>query len=148
MHKLEQHITPLLNDEGFRLVFISKADFGNGTQIAIEHHDGKTPSMGDCARLHRLLRAYLVQKSVINEKAALEVCSPGLDRPLITKEDYVRFKGHRVAVTLHEALGDHKTLKGELHDLHNGEVIIKISQDERIPVAFSNIRHCKLIPIL
>ena len=47
----------------------------------------------DCARLNRQVGAALDQANVVEEGYALEVSSPGLDRPLVSKRDFERALG-------------------------------------------------------
>lgn len=148
MHPIESHLAPFVAEEGYRVVFVDKSSFGSGINIAVEKNNGDTPTADECAKLHRLIRAYLTQKNLLKDTVTLEVSSPGLDRPLRTTEDYTRFQGQRVVVALHEPHNNQKTIEGKLLGHKEEHVLLHHAEEEEIAIAFSNIRHCKLIPIL
>jgi ribosome maturation factor RimP len=50
----------------------------------------------ECARLNNEISCILDEKNIIEERFALEVCSPGLDRPLKSKNDFVRSLNRKV----------------------------------------------------
>lgn len=58
----------------------------------------------DCEKVTRQLQFALEVDGV--EYKRLEVSSPGIDRPLRHEQDFIRFTGHEVDLTLKEAIGD------------------------------------------
>ncbi|MDP2905515.1 MAG: ribosome maturation factor RimP [Candidatus Omnitrophota bacterium] len=59
-------------------------------------------SLGECARLNAGIGALLDEKGLLEQHYILEVSSPGLDRPLTTKNDFCRCPGKLVHVFLKE----------------------------------------------
>lgn len=47
-------------------------------------------TLGECARLNKEIGFMLEEKEAIKEKYTLEISSPGLDRPLKTRNDFAR----------------------------------------------------------
>lgn len=161
----ENAANAFLQDKGYQVAFLEKA---HGTlEIALEDADGKGPAAGTCARLHVLLRTYLEQQGLLSENTSLEVGSPGLDRPLKKPTDYQRFQGAQVQLALHEARDGKKTLTGTLQEagergivLHihplehtkkrpgKGSAVAKKEATQCWDLAYTEIRHCKLVPIL
>jgi ribosome maturation factor RimP len=68
----------------------------------------------DCARLNRQIGQALDQVEALSESYTLEVSSPGLDRPLVTRRDFERAIGDAVNLCLQEAVGGARQLEGEL----------------------------------
>ena len=68
----------------------------------------------DCARLNRQIGQALEQSEGLTEPYTLEVASPGLDRPLVTRRDFERAIGEPLELRLHEALHGAMQLEGEL----------------------------------
>jgi len=68
----------------------------------------------DCARLNQLLSQALDQAEVLGERYTLEVSSPGLDRPLVSKRDFERAIGEELQVDMLEALGRSRQVNGRL----------------------------------
>ena len=60
---------------------------------------------------------------------ALEVCSPGLDRPLKKEKDFIRYAGYDVEIKLYKPLNGTKQLEGEL---------IGLTEDKKIKVVIYN----------
>ena len=79
----------------------------------------------------------------------LEVSSPGLDRPLWTLADCVRFKGRRVTVRLERKVDDATKLKGILEDVA-GDALTVLDEDQhrRYTVRFGDVRIARLVPEL
>jgi len=66
----------------------------------------------DCEQVSRLLSRVFAVEDVDYKR--LEVGSPGLDRPLRTERDFLRFLGERVEIRLRAALDNRKTFTGVL----------------------------------
>ncbi len=74
----------------------------------------------------------------------LEVSSPGIDRPLRTKEHFARFAGEDVRIRLKDAIDGAKNLKGELLGI-DGD-IVKVSTDKGIvEIDHSNIQRANVV---
>ena len=69
-------------------------------------------TVDDCERVTRQLQHVLEVDSVPYER--LEVSSPGLDRPLRKAEDYARFVGEQIELTLKVPFQGRKKYVGEL----------------------------------
>ncbi|HEX7616519.1 MAG TPA: ribosome maturation factor RimP [Thermoanaerobaculia bacterium] len=80
---------------------------------------------------------------------ALEVSSPGLDRPLWTLDDCVRFRGRRVAVQLVRKVDGAARLKGVLEDV-KGDTLTVLDEDQhrRYTARFGDVRLARLVPEL
>jgi len=66
----------------------------------------------DCEQVSRVLSRVFAVQDVDYKR--LEVGSPGLDRPLRTLRDFVRFAGERVEVRLRTAVENRKSFTGTL----------------------------------
>jgi ribosome maturation factor RimP len=79
----------------------------------------------------------------------LEVSSPGLDRPLWTLDDCVRFRGRRVAVQLVQKVDGAARLKGVLEDV-KGDTLTVLDEDQhrRYTARFGDVRLARLVPEL
>jgi ribosome maturation factor RimP len=80
---------------------------------------------------------------------ALEVSSPGLDRPLWTLDDCVRFRGRRVSVQLVRKVDGAARLKGVLEDV-KGDTLTVLDEDQhrRYTARFGDVRLARLVPEL
>lgn len=149
---LEQHIddiiTPALLDRGFRVVRVQLQGSKRKTlQIMIEREDGVNITVDDCANVSRTVSVLLDVDDPIHEPYILEVSSPGLDRPLITKSDFKRFAGSMVKVELKAPLNGSRRFQGHLLGIEGDLVKIELDpQKEVAEFAYSDIQKAKLIP--
>ena len=115
----------------------------NLLRILIDKDGGVT--VDDCALVsNHLIRLFEVEGVSYDR---LEVSSPGLDRPLITHEDYERFKGELVSVQTNLPINGRKNFKGVLRGLNaEQEVVISIENDQHISIDIREIKRTKLVP--
>ena len=80
---------------------------------------------------------------------ALEVSSPGLDRPLWSLADCERFRGRRVSVQLVRKVDGAARLKGVLEDVQ-GDTLTVLDEDQhrRYTARFGDVRLARLVPEL
>src|SRR5919107_6136545 len=86
-------------------VLLAEVVGGRLVRVFIDHPDGVTLDL--CERVTH-------QLAEVRERYALEVSSPGLDRPLTKPAHFRRFLGRRARVRTREARDGHKSFTGEL----------------------------------
>jgi ribosome maturation factor RimP len=140
---LNQLIASALQNFGCTLVDCERVSGANLLRILIDKDGGVT--VDDCALVsNHLIRLFEVEGVSYDR---LEVSSPGLDRPLITHEDYERFKGELVSVQTNLPINGRKNFKGVLRGLNaEQEVVISIENDQQISIDIREIKRTKLVP--
>ena len=90
---------------------------------------GSGVSLGDCQAVSRDLSTLLDVESpdLLPGRYRLEVGSPGLDRPLLTPQDFQRFAGREVRVRTSRPIDGRKQLEGVLQGLAGD--CVKLSAD-------------------
>jgi ribosome maturation factor RimP len=84
---------PVLQQLGYRLVRIRiSGEAGCTVQIMAERPDG-TMLIDDCEAVSRALSPVLDVADPIDRAYRLEISSPGIDRPLVRRSDFERFRG-------------------------------------------------------
>ncbi|MFL5824224.1 MAG: ribosome maturation factor RimP [Solirubrobacteraceae bacterium] len=109
---------------------------GNTLRLFIDHPDGVTLAV--CERVSGQLSAY-------RERFALEVSSPGQDRPLTKPQHYSRFLGRRARVRLREPRCEHRSLTGELVGASEQDVTIAAGEG-LVTIPYEQIARSNLIP--
>ena len=71
-------------------------------------------SVNDCQLLSGHISAILDVEDPVSEPYRLEISSPGVDRPLVTLEDYNRFSGELVKIRLYKMLDGRRRFDGRL----------------------------------
>lgn len=101
--ELEYIISGYLKDQGFELVELVYHYEGKDLilRILADRPQGGI-SMDECTSLNRQISEILDGKDVIPGSYILEVASPGLDRPLRVKGDFLRCLGKKIKIFLRE----------------------------------------------
>lgn len=79
-------------------------------RIFIDKPGGVT--VEDCAKISGIVGEILDKEDLIHHSYMLEVSSPGVERPLVKKEDYERFKGEKAKITLKTPISGRKNFTG------------------------------------
>jgi ribosome maturation factor RimP len=96
-------------------VLLAEVVGGSTLRLFIDHPDGVTLEI--CERVTRHL-------GDLRERYALEVSSPGTERPLSKPQHFRRFLGRRAQVRTREARDGHRSFTGELVGASDDEVTI------------------------
>jgi ribosome maturation factor RimP len=132
---------PVLVGMGYRLVRVKISGLDGCTvQIMAERPDG-TMTVEDCEDVSRALSPVLDVADLIDRAYRLEVSSPGLDRPLVRRSDFVRFAGHQLKLEMAVAIDGRRRFRGLLLGVE-GEAA-RIRRDDAAPGEASEI----LLPI-
>jgi ribosome maturation factor RimP len=115
-------VEPVVEGLGYRLVRIKiSAMNGMTVQIMAEKPDG-TMNVEDCETVSRDVSPTLDVEDPIESAYNLEVSSPGIDRPLVRRSDFVRWTDHQAKVELSRALDGRKRFKGRLAGIEGDRV--------------------------
>lgn len=134
---------PLLADMGMELVEIQFRREGHGwvLRLFIDKEGGIT--IDDCAAVSREISAYLEVEDLIDHAYHLEVSSPGLERPLRKREDFIRFAERLVRIKLREPINGQRVLIGTLLGLE-GEMVLLEMDNETVRIDMENIAKARL----
>jgi ribosome maturation factor RimP len=106
-------------------------------------------TLEDCETASREASAILDPLEESLPEYVLEVSSPGLDRPLWSLSDCVRFKGSRVTLRLERKIEGTAKLKGTLEDVREDSLtVLDEDQKRRYTVRFGDVRIARLVPEL
>jgi ribosome maturation factor RimP len=142
---LRRLLEPGVKALGFELVDVELAGQGHRNTLRVYIDGPRGVTVDDCADVSRQLSAILDVEDPIPGSYALEVSSPGLDRPLARPEDFRRFLGEEVKLRTVDAVNGRRNFKGRL--LEAGEDGIVIEADgQRYELAFGNIERARLVP--
>ena len=87
-------------------------------------------TVDDCAAISHAISAVLDVADPIPGAYALEVSSPGIDRPLARREDFSRFAGFEVKLESEEPVEGQRRFRGILRGLEGDAVVVE--QDGKI----------------
>ncbi len=143
------HLAPLLEPVVAQLGYeLWGFEFNAGKQQAvlrvyIDSPEGIT--LDDCSKVSHQLSGVLDVEDPIKVAYALEISSPGLDRPLMKAEHFTRVTGQQVKIKTRFPVEGRRNFKGILRGLEEGQVVIE--QDEaRYTVPLDVIERARLVP--
>jgi len=138
-------IEPSLAALGYSLVQVKLADGKRKTlSIMAERADDGVMSFDDCTAITNAVSALLDVEEPISGAYNLEVCSPGLDRPLVKREDYTRFANHEVKMETIIPVSGRKRFRGILQGIKSDTISITTTEGE-FELPFAHIRTAKLV---
>jgi ribosome maturation factor RimP len=139
---LSARLEPVLAGLGYELVMLERA--GRGLlRLFIDKPGGIT--IDDCVAVSNHLTHLFTVENIDYDR--LEVSSPGLDRPLVKPQDYVRFAGEPVTLKLRVPLNNRRRLTGQLVGLENDAVKLIVDGTE-VLVDLRNVDAARLKPMV
>lgn len=128
--KVAEVATEICQDLGYELVDVEfkKGAKHNLISIFIYKEDGI--GLDDCESVSRKIDEILDKEEDLTDPYYLEVSSPGLDRPIKTKDDYRRNLGKEVEVKLYAPIDGKKQFEGFLTSYDDESVLIKMEDGE------------------
>ena len=139
-------IEPALDAAGYRLVrvTVTGGQHRPTLQVMAERRDEAAMTVDDCALISRRISALLDVADPIAGAYALEVSSPGIDRPLVRPEDYDRFAGFEARLELLEPLAGRKRYRGRLLGRADGHVRL-VGETGEVRLPLDRIARAKLV---
>ena len=101
------------------------------TRVIVTVFRKKGVNIDDCAEISRAINDS-IDDNLIQGQYTLEVQSPGLDRPIRTKDDYRRNLGNKVEVHLYKKVNGKKGFIGILTDYGDETVDIREESGETV----------------
>lgn len=148
--RLADIIEPVLIDIGFRLIRVRMLNQNGMTmQVMAEKNDG-TMTVEDCEQVSMAISPVLDVEDPIDKEYHLEVSSPGIDRPLVRKSDFVRWQGHLVKCETSIMIGNRKRFRGKIVEADADGFTIERDQvaygeEQKVTIPFTALSDAKLI---
>ncbi|MFA5004915.1 MAG: hypothetical protein WC561_02155 [Candidatus Omnitrophota bacterium] len=123
VRQLETVIEAYLSSEGFVLVeLLSRYQSGGLILCVLADKPAGGITMDDCAKLNLGIRNHLEENKLPD--CALEVSSPGLDRPLKKEKDFIRSLGKKAVCYLNDTVEGALQQEGVIIKVAEGTVFI------------------------
>jgi len=150
---LEQEIHDLLEEPlssmGYNIVRIKLLEQnGSVLQVMAERKTDFELSVSDCTKISNFISDILDVEDPISGNYNLEVSSPGIDRPLVRKEDFNRYSDNLVKIVTRYPLDGRRRFRGNLEGVNeDNESVSVILNDtkEKVKILFDDIESAKLV---
>ncbi|MBQ2714242.1 MAG: ribosome maturation factor RimP [Clostridia bacterium] len=134
--KVSEFLSPIVEKVGYELVDVTyKKEYGNMTLTVYVWKKGGI-SLDDCECVHNAITGPLDELNPTGEVAYhLNVSSPGLDRPIVSKRDYERNLGEEIELIFKAPVQGKKKIDGRLVDiLDTDEIVLEIKNSVKFTV--------------
>jgi ribosome maturation factor RimP len=148
--RIAEIVEPLIESMDMRLVRVRlSGQNGLTLQIMAERNDG-TMSVEDCEAVSRAISPVLDVEDPVEKAYHLEISSPGIDRPLVRRSDFVRWEGHLARCDASVLINGRKRFRGFIRDVTETGFSVERDQlaygEENIAVIpFSALAEAKLV---
>lgn len=144
IEKIEKIVTPVVNEMGLSLVDIEYMQDGGYwyVRIFVENLNGEI-TLEECAAISGKIDEDV--DKLIEQRFFLEVSSPGIERPLKKIEDFIRFKGEKIKVSLKHKINDKKSFEGIITECKDNIIFLEIEEENIIEIPFSEVKKANII---
>lgn len=145
LSKIEEIARRVVESEGMELVEVEIK--GGGSQrlvrIYIDKPEGVTHA--DCELVSQQVGTIFdVEDVVPGGRYTLEVSSPGLERKLLKPQDYERFRGKKVKVTLRDPIEGRQHWEGTIAGIEGSSIALETAPGETIHFPFEQVQKANL----
>jgi ribosome maturation factor RimP len=111
---------------GYELVGVEYIKNGVNTVLRLYIDAEQGIGIEDCERVSHQVSGILEVEDPISSAYALEVSSPGFDRPLFKERDFVRFTGNEVKIAMKLPIQGRRNFRGVLQGFSDGDILIEV----------------------
>lgn len=142
--KIQDFLKSLLPSLGLELFDVQFRREGHGWVLRVFIDSDSGISLDNCSDVSRELGHYLDVEDFIDHAYHLEVSSPGLERPLRSTADFVRFCGKSAKVKVHQAIDGLKVLEGIIDKVEGDNIYLKLADGNSVQFTFEMINKARL----
>lgn len=142
---LQALLEPVVNALGYELVLLEFSPHKGSAGLRLYIDAAAGIRLEDCERVSREVAAALDVADPIRQSYRLEVSSPGLDRPLVKPEHFLRFRGARAKVQTLVPIGGRRRFQGVLTGAEADNVTLA-TDDGEVRLALADIERARLVP--
>jgi ribosome maturation factor RimP len=147
--QVSEFALPILESKQLELVDIEFVRMGKEAILRLFIDKEGGIMLDDCADVSHELSAVLDVEDFITCNYSLEVSSPGLDRPLKKREDYLRYTGRLIKVrTYDQCLDDsgnkRKTFLGTLDGFEDDNVKMTLKEGQTASIPLERVAKANL----
>jgi ribosome maturation factor RimP len=102
-------------------------------------------SLNDCERFSKRFSVLLDVEDWIPFSYILEVSSPGLDRPLVKEEHFLRFASKNARVKTRLPINGQRNFTGKIVGVTVGRLLLETAPAQQVEIALSDIEKANLV---
>lgn len=142
---LTELLQPLVEELGYEFVGLEYSSNPKNAVLRIYIDGADGVDIDDCSRVSHEVAGLLDVEDPISGHYNLEISSPGLDRPLFTPEQYVRFAGAEARIKLFAPQEGRRKVTGRILGVDEDRLRMSVDNEELL-IDFNNIAKANLVP--
>lgn len=142
---IEAVVVPEVTGLGYEFVGLEYLAQGKHSVLRIYIDKPNGISLDDCEKVSRQLGSVLdVEAQLTRGAYTLEVSSPGVDRKIFTLEQFPKFVGKNVRITVHTPINGQRNIKGILKEVGDQGLVLEVN-GAVATVDFANVAQANVI---
>ncbi len=145
--KVADLAAPVAESLGLRLVCVRITGEGGAqnVQVIAENPATRALPLDDCTKLSRELSALMDVEDPVKSAYRLEISSPGIDRLLVSPEDFADFAGFEAKLELEFPQDGQKRFRGILRGIEGDLVKLDMPDKGPVTVPYSGLAKARLV---
>ena len=147
-NKISSLIESELKELGYLIVQVKVNNHEMALQIMLEKISGEL-NINDCTNASRAIMPMVESNQLLPNNYRIEISSPGIDRILVRKKDFIHNIGNEIKVELIEKIENKRNYRGEIFGIHEDYLLLTDAKstdaDHKVKIPIKNINKAKLI---
>ena len=144
--RVQRLLEPTISALGFELLGVEYLGQGKHSRLRLFIDGPDGIGLDDCTQISHQVSAVLDVEDPIKAQYALEVSSPGLDRPLFKPEHYANYIGQQVKFRVKLPVNGQRNFDGQIQKVDQQNLYITIETGETLKFDYSDIERANLVP--
>ena len=146
--KISSLIESELKELGYLIVQVKINRHERALQIMMEKISGEL-NINDCTNASRVIMPVIESNRFLPDNYRIEISSPGIDRILVRKKDFIQNIGNEIKVELIEKIENKKSYRGEIFGFQEDCLLLTDAKstdiNNKVKIPFKNINKAKLV---
>lgn len=126
---LKEKIKEILLSEGIELIDFKFHSHGGkySLRCLIDYEKGGV-SIDKCAEINKKICNYIEEENSLGDDFVVEVDSPGMDRPLRNRKDFLRMQDNIIGIWLNSPIEEKEYIEGEITSIDDDCILLKMKE--------------------
>ena len=146
--KISSLIELELEELGYLIVQVKINSHERALQIMMERISGEL-NINDCTNASRVIMPVIESNKLLPDNYRIEISSPGIDRILVRKKDFIQYIGNEIKVELIEKIENKKNYRGEIFGFDDDYLLLTDAKstdiNNKVKIPIQNINKAKLV---
>ena len=143
--RVQRLLEPTVSSLGYELLGVEYLSQGKHSRLRLFIDSPDGISLDDCTKVSHQVSGVLDVEDPIKGQYALEVSSPGLDRPLFTPAHYEKYIGQQVKLRSKLPVNGQRNFRGVINAVEDENIYIGMEDGEELEIACHEIDQANLI---